>query len=502
MSDNKSEIIGQGTYGCVHNPPLLCKDSTEKDLKTVSKLMATEEAVSEMKEYVLINNIDNNKDYHLGNPSKCLVSKMKSNRRAIRECNISERVFEDFDKYSLLIMKNGGLNLEKYAKKMGKESVNSDNKKKIEDFWLETHRLMMGLKLLFDNGIVHHDMKAGNIVYLEKENRLNFIDFGLMTKKSQLKKDNENNDNWLAIPHWSFPLELQYLTKSDFEKMSRQSQNDKSMIIMTTIENVMKKNTTSKNALAMQTFFSYVNKKSGLFRLKQIPEFIKDFELTLNDINNKKKYKEFMDHSINTIDSYGVASGLMVVLCEVYKFMDMEFVYELADILYKMFTPHQKSRLNINDVLPLYEACLEKYILKNKKLQFKDHKIVKETKVESVFNKAIDSIKLKDIIITSKKKLSKMVTSPRCPEGKEYNPFTRRCVKKCKSGYQRDANFKCIRKTLKKKDCPEGKELNPKTNRCVNKKKTTRKRCPEGKILNPRTNRCVNKKSGLPPWTP
>ena len=495
MSDNTSEVIGQGTYGCVHSPPLLCKESSEKDLKNVSKLLTSSEASKEMKEYVLINNIDQNKDYYLGQPTQCKVSTKKSNKRAIRDCNISEDVFDQYDNYSLLIMKNGGLNLSQYAKKMGKENVNSDNKKKIEDFWLETHSLMMGLKLLHDNEVVHHDMKAGNIVYLEKENRLNFIDFGLMTKKSNLIKDNEANDNWLAIPHWSFPLELQYLTKSDFEKMSRQSQNDKSMIIMTMIENVMKKNTTSKNALAIQTFFSYVNTKSGLFRLKQLPEFIKDFELTLKDINNKSKYQSFMNHSINTIDSYGVASGLMVVLCEVYKFMDMEFVYELADILYKMFTPYQKVRLDINTVLPLYEACLEKHILKGKKLQFKDHKVVKETKVETVFNKAIDSIKLKDIVITSKKKLSKMATSPQCPEGKEYNPFTRRCIKKCKSGYQRDKNFKCIRKTLKKKDCPEGKILNPKTNRCVNKKKTSRKRCPEGKQLNPRTNRCVKIKN-------
>ena len=49
--------------------------------------------------------------------------------------------------------------------------------------------------------------------------------------------------------------------------------------------------------------------------------------------------------------------------------MDMEFVLELADILYKMFTPYQKVRLDINTVLPLYEACLEKHILKEKKLQ-------------------------------------------------------------------------------------------------------------------------------------
>ena len=90
--------------------------------------------------------------------------------------------------------------------------------------------------------------------------------------------------------------------------------------------------------------------------------------------------------------------------------------------------------------------------------------------------------------------MSKLATSPQCPEGKEYNPFTRRCVKKCKSGYKRDRNFKCKRITLKKRDCPEGKVLNQKTNRCVNKKKTVKKICPEGKSLNPKTNRCVKNK--------
>ena len=494
MTDNISKVLGQGTYGCVHTPPLLCKDSTEKDLNNVSKLMKTKEAVSEMKEYILINNIDKNKDYYLGQPSRCEPGKQKSNRRAIRNCNIAEDVFDDFDSYTLLIMKNGGLNLDQYASKMEKETVNSDNKKKIEKFWLETHRLMMGLKLLDDNGIVHHDMKSGNIVYLESENRLNFIDFGLMTKKLDLKKSNENNDNWLAIPHWSFPLELQYLTKDSFMKMCKASENEKSMKIMSIIQSLLNKSNKTKTAKAAQTFYSFTNKKSELFKLKSLPEFMEDFELTLKDIDDKNKYQTFMEHSINTIDSFGVASGLMSVLCDVYKFMDMDFVYELADIFYKMFTPHQKVRLDIKSALPLYENCLERHILKKQKLQFKDNKIVKETKIETIFNKTVDSIKLKDVIIKSKKKLSKLATSPQCPEGKEYNPFTRRCVKKCKSGYKRDRNFKCKRITLKKRDCPEGKVLNQKTNRCVNKKKTVKKICPEGKSLNPKTNRCVKNK--------
>ena len=148
MSDNTSEVIGQGTYGCVHSPPLLCKESSEKDLKNVSKLLTSSEASKEMKEYVLINNIDQNKDYYLGQPTQCKVSTKKSNKRAIRDCNISEDVFDQYDNYSLLIMKNGGLNLSQYAKKMGKENVNSDNKKKNRRFLARNTSFNDGFKII------------------------------------------------------------------------------------------------------------------------------------------------------------------------------------------------------------------------------------------------------------------------------------------------------------------------------------------------------------------
>jgi len=32
-----------------------------------------------------------------------------------------------------------------------------------------------------------------------------------------------------------------------------------------------------------------------------------------------------------------------------------------------------------------------------------------------------------------------------CSEGKERNPNTNRCVKKCKPGYKRNESFKCVK---------------------------------------------------------
>jgi serine/threonine protein kinase len=481
---DKSEVVGQGTYGCVHYPPLLCENSSERDLTNISKLMNTGEANKELKEYVLIDNIDRVQNFYLGQPIKCRLGLQKSNRRAIRDCDMSSDVFEDYSDYSLLIMKNGGINLSDYAKKMKPLTASSENKKKMDDFWLETHRLMMGLKLFHEKNIIHHDMKAGNIVYSEEKTRLNFIDFGLMTTNEKILQQNRSNENWLSMFHWSFPLELGYLQKKEFEDISRLSETHKKAQCLRIIKEITDYNknnslVVSKEAMAITTFLSFVHcKDTHSFCKKPFKQFIEDYKSTLLDMNNKSKYDEFINHSINTIDSYGVASALMVVLKSVHHLMDGEFVKELSTLLYRMYHPNQQLRLDINAALPLYENCLENFILKDQKMQFKENKIIKETKTEKEFTKKINSIKLKDVTIRSAKTLKTLTLSPKklCPENREYNPITRRCNNKCKKGYIRNSLFKCIRKTLKNKDCPEGMVVNTKTNRCIKfKKRKTRR---------------------------
>ena len=50
-----------------------------------------------------------------------------------------------------------------------------------------------------NNDIIHHDLKPQNIVFNEENFRLNFIDFGLMQKKSKIKSIlNKNGEYWLT----------------------------------------------------------------------------------------------------------------------------------------------------------------------------------------------------------------------------------------------------------------------------------------------------------------
>ena len=86
-----------------------------------------------------------------------------------------------------------------------------------------------------------------------------------------------------------------------------------------------------------------------------------------------------------------------------------------------------------------------------------------------------------DDVTLSEKKIQQLTNDPvkKCPEGKEFNPITKRCNLKCKSGFQRDSSFKC--KKMTRKRCPRGKEKNPFTKRCVIKCKPGYKRNKEFK---------------------
>ena len=106
--------------------------------------------------------------------------------------------------------------------------------------------------------------------------------------------------------------------------------------------------------------------------------------------------------------------------------------------------------------------------------------------------------------------LSEKTKLVRCPPSMpDFNPFTRKCVKKCKDGKIRNDKFRCVQNKTKKKksstkdfqeifnivnkkmkECKEkDKDYNPSTNRCVKKCKENQKR-----IIKDNQFKCVSKK--------
>jgi len=166
-----------------------------------------------------------------------------------------------------------------------------------------------------------------------------------------------------------------------------------------------------------------------------------------------------------------------------------------------------------NDKLKVLKSCPE-----GKEINLKTRRCVKtKTKTKKVKIEKVKSLK---------QKVEPIVKT--CPEGKELNLKTGRCIKTKtkkvkKTKIQKLKTPKVVIKLEPEpalepvlqpeikltKTCPEGKELNPKTGRCIKiktqkikKVKTPKvklekipKICPEGKEINPKTGRCIKVKT-------
>lgn len=504
MSDDIPKVTGEGTYGCVHYPPLYCKNSKKRDLDNISKIMTTYDAKKEMKEYVLIENIDRAKQFYLGKPTKCKVGYVESNVEAIEKCKMGDDVLDNYDNYSLLIMKNGGENLKQFAEKMHNMAKNDHNQRKMENFWIECHRLFKGVYEFLENDIIHHDLKPQNIVFNEENFRLNFIDFGLMQKKSKIRSTlNYKGEYWLTNFHWSYPLEIGFLNKSYYRLLLGKNQQERKRMIYEILK-IEQDPKLFQELMAKRSYKAKLAKAHSVFLNQCFPNSIRKFnnkhigdisyldmdysflveEFVEGIVNINLKYKDFMEKSLSTVDIYGLGISMLHVLDQTYGFIDKKFASELGDLFYLMVHPNVSIRPLPKQALSMFEVCLKKHVLGKYKKEIKENIIKPMSKETATIDKTmIDTLSVSSLSKFFRKKENVVAVSMKkeCPSEKEYNPITKRCNKKCKNGFVRDSQFKC-KKTIKKR-CPNGKVRNPKTRRCVKKCKENYKRNKDFKCV-------------------
>jgi len=477
--------IGEGAYGCVHKPPLRCVDQEKQDsTSNVSKLMTNKDAQEELNEYFLISKADKNGEYHLGKPSVCEPSKIPSNLLAIKDCKNIRPSVEDMNKFSLLIMKNGGYNIEQFSELFKKQHANTENMEQIVDFLIEGIRLLEGLELFLDNDIIHHDLKSQNIVYNPKENRINFIDFGLMDDMKNVRSQAIHSDYGYDI-HWSFPFEIALWNKNDFDTFVESSIHDKEVRMRHILKKIEKK---------CPYFFEVIYNNDKQSIKNHITEFMNFLDMIDSD------YDQFLDKSISTFDLYGVGIAFMDFYNNTEHILetielemnlktnkDTHLSSRFKNLFMSMVDPNVYNRTTVMAALHEYQNILvDSGILDT---HSKPHSKMLQQTVDNIASiRKTSSSVAKEISTTSlpaqKEEIRESVPKRLCPEGKEYNKRTKRCVKKCKEGSRRNKNFRCVKipksKTQKKKKslgpCSEGKERNPNTNRCVKKCKPGYKR--------------------------
>lgn len=466
MSDlGQPIVIGQGSFGCVHKPQMKCKGKERKDTSIVSKLMKRADANDELKEFSLIEMADNNQEYYLGLPNDCNIdNKYDMNVTAISNCSGFDP--KQINTYKLLLMKYGGKDLQDFGEEVYKWKKTHASINKIELFWLEVSRLFRGLHAFNTAGIVHHDLKHPNIVYEEKTQRINFIDFGFMTKKTDIIKQCKSSDYWLSKQlHWSFPFEIILWNKDTYSKYAT--------------------GTSSKLAKDFSDVSLDMSKPTGYFfdvitdfkpntpEYKRISEnmFKQFFKMSMElDING---YEDFLNKSIGTTDSYGLGMALMFMLRKSKHLLTRDFSTKAFSLFQNMINPNVYSRHDTTILMNEYEVLLSEHgLLTKHNMRFDNHKLVSGIEIPVSIEKTIHKM-VNDVNQISKEDIKAMSLNDdpirKCQEGKEYKPSTKRCVKTCKIGYKRNDDFKCVRDKTRKtlKNCPPGKKLNVDTNRCI-----------------------------------
>jgi len=447
-------VIGEGTYGCVHKPSLTCKDKPKLSYKNkVSKVLLKTAAKNELKEYKNVNKADKNNEFYVGKPLSCEIENNSVNIESIEKCKIGNGVINNLNNHKLIIMGDGGINIEKYVEKIKKWTPSVANRKNSELFFLESLRLFTGLIKFKENDLVHHDLKPQNIVYNEQTNRLNYIDFGLMGSKTKLIEESKKSKNHMGIFHWSFPWELEYLNKTQFETIKNKNTQYRATTYNGLIEDFVNRNKKNEHVDHMHNYFYYVlnSRVNRDDYRKDRAIYLNDYKRFLTDGIETLKYDEFLEKSIDTIDSYGLGFTLMHWLIFAKPFLDLQIVDKLYVLYYQMINFNLEGRLRIEEArsqleqIILESGLLEKHKKEIHKNIVRDHVEKPKTKINKLLDSAKPETEVNEELIRTTPGEEPVIKLKDCPPEKERNPKTRRCVKRCNPGYIRNVDFKCIR---------------------------------------------------------
>lgn len=547
-NDKKDEIvrdvIGEGSYGCVHKPSIHCKTGVNKDFnydEYVSKIMKTRHAKAELSEFLVIGSYDKTNEYHLGAPVMCSPKLNETVIRDIKKCrNISgEDVADNPEDYKVLLLKFGGPDLKHFCNEEIIEYLKTDKQEKTDKFWLEAHHLLKGLKFFYNNGIVHNDIKPHNILFNTKTGKLKYIDFGLMRKKNEIKRSSEESTNYLGTFHWSYPFDCGFMNREIYNRFSKSTEDTKVEYIVELTKMIVFGNKTNKfglpikNPAAFNILFEYI--KPNITRAEKL-SFFDEFMNGIGFLVQAKPYSEVLNLIIDSIDVFSLGFTLQFMLNCFNKqnAIDSASFTRLSTFFNKMcdFNPATRE-INIDKLINEYEDILiDTGLLDRLNMKFVNHKPVTKNVIQAEkempknnLEKEKEKEEKKEIKLNfdiSDSDSSPFVVAKNmvgdCPLGKTRNPITKRCVKYCKPGQIRDNKFRCVNEKTRKhksvvsKECPSEKTMNPFTKRCVNHckpgqtrdnkfrcvnektrkhKSVASKDCPPEKTMNPFTKRCV-----------
>ena len=170
----ESELISQGSYGCVYKPGLKCNSNDKINKKEITKLQLINKfSLKEMKiSDKIINEIKGYKKYYAPIKRSCEVD-IKEVGDKIKECKVVDNQEETF------ILNRMDYAGDKTLINMLFETKKKSNSLFLRHYFLTMIKLFDGIERLNKINIIHLDIKGNNVIYSKAHSNPIIIDFGL-----------------------------------------------------------------------------------------------------------------------------------------------------------------------------------------------------------------------------------------------------------------------------------------------------------------------------------
>ena len=329
------KLIGQATYGCVFNPPLLCRKRAFSK-SSVGKITQKGDAARETLATEVLRKIKESDDYYIL-PEAICNPRIESSQteKDLSKCKILKEVpLKDLKQIS---MPYGGIDLHKY------QLLANEN---LSFFVLMKHLLEAGALMLV-HGFVHYDIHSGNIL-VDKFGIPRLIDFGQSFSVSEISLESIAR-RWKVLgPEYSTePPEVTFLTALDeYNKY--------------TFEEVIKEVMPQKKALYD------IEKLLGLNVKEQILNLAKSLKTSL--AFQQKDVIKFWKLYYPGYDSWAIGIILLDYLNK--HLFSYEFIESsewklkrvlVVDVLRRMLTTNPKERIDCMEALSMFDPVNEIY---------------------------------------------------------------------------------------------------------------------------------------------
>jgi hypothetical protein len=320
----------------------------------------------------------------------------------------------------IMIMKDGGKDLEDYANKcigISRDSVkNTDVQLEIKWFWIRAHDIIYGLYIFHKNGLMHYNIYPAHILFRydglkPDECKMYLIDYAKTRNRSDIIyfinqgesgfPENTDLSDYPFLQLYYYPPETFLLNADEFRAFSQLTTEDISVIIENLTEDIMvnakySPDKNSKNYYAksfFDSFFPFMQYTMiGKNDLNNFTRYMNDFSDFLSTIAEEGKrdlkacYTKMLELNLKSFDSYGFGLSMLCVLKRSYHILDNNTVKTLNEFFYNLINPNVfKRNCNILSIMIEYEQILyQTGFLDSVKRYYDAHKLTIGSKVDNI----------------------------------------------------------------------------------------------------------------------